>query len=554
MFFSCKKEGCMDENAINYDSNANQDDGSCKYLPALSTIPITYNGTTAQSGGIITSDGNSAVSVRGVCWSKSINPTITNDTTINGTGLGSYSSVITNLDTNTQYYVRAYATNSNGTSYGNMLSFVTNSSGITVNVFGCTDPLALNYNSNANVDNGSCVYDSSDLVFGCTDPNAINYNPNANIDNGLCVYDSSDLVFGCMDPTASNYNSNANIDDGSCMYADFDREEMLKNLSRNYIIPAIEAYNISVDSLVEAKNNFISLVDNNSLNNLRNSWKNSLLVYQDVSFIGPSVYLTENEIGNTNVFPVDSSSIFNNINNSVTPSIMDQKGFQAIDLLINYSDNNSVIINYFNTNSFAKDYLSLVVDEIFDISSNIKTRWYTDTTNFINNNSNTSVGSSISIVANAFCKQYEYYVRRGKVGLPLGVFNGFSQQEMPHLVECYYYGQSLPFLSRSVSSLKKYINGESYSFANNGSGFDDYIDFVGAQYGVINLSTAINNKFIEIDNKISLLNDPLSDELLINRIAVQNLYDELEELKILLKVDLTSALGIQITYLDNDGD
>ena len=112
----------------------------------------------------------------------------------------------------------------------------------------------------------------------------------------------------------------------------------------------------------------------------------------------------------------------------------------------------------------------------------------------------------------------------------------------------------MPFLSRSVSSLKKYINGESYSFANNGSGFDDYMDFVGAQYGVINLSTAINNQFIEIDNKISLLNDPLSDELLINRTAVQNLYDELQQLVILLKVDLTSALGIQITYADNDGD
>ena len=43
VFFSCKKEGCTDVKATNYDVNANQDDGSCKYLPALSTITITCN-------------------------------------------------------------------------------------------------------------------------------------------------------------------------------------------------------------------------------------------------------------------------------------------------------------------------------------------------------------------------------------------------------------------------------------------------------------------------------------------------------------------------------
>ncbi len=49
-----------------------------------------------------------------------------------------------------------------------------------------------------------------------------------------------------------------------------------------------------------------------------------------------------------------------------------------------------------------------------------------------------SQGSSISNIINALCLHYEFYVRRGKVGLPMGVFNGFSQQKLPHLVECYY--------------------------------------------------------------------------------------------------------------------
>jgi len=53
---------------------------------------------------------------------------------------------------------------------------------------------------------------------GCTDSNAVNYDSNANFDNGSCVYDSSNLIFGCMNTNAINYNSNASIDDGSCVY------------------------------------------------------------------------------------------------------------------------------------------------------------------------------------------------------------------------------------------------------------------------------------------------------------------------------------------------
>jgi len=78
-------------------------------------------------------------------------------------------------------------------------------------VFGCTDPEASNYNPLANVDNGTCEY----LVFGCTNPQATNYNPLANVDNGTCVFGD---IMGCTDPNANNYNSFANVDDGSCTY------------------------------------------------------------------------------------------------------------------------------------------------------------------------------------------------------------------------------------------------------------------------------------------------------------------------------------------------
>jgi hypothetical protein len=80
-----------------------------------------------------------------------------------------------------------------------------------ITICGCTNPLALNYDATANVDDGTCIYEDS--RYGCTDPTALNYDPTATINDGSCIY----CVYGCNDPTATNYNANATCDDGSCI-------------------------------------------------------------------------------------------------------------------------------------------------------------------------------------------------------------------------------------------------------------------------------------------------------------------------------------------------
>lgn len=82
--------------------------------------------TTAYSGGNITDDGGSLVTARGVCWSKKTTPSIRDNKTEDGTGAGSFSSDLKDLEAGTTYHVRAYATNKKGTSYGNTFSFKTN--------------------------------------------------------------------------------------------------------------------------------------------------------------------------------------------------------------------------------------------------------------------------------------------------------------------------------------------------------------------------------------------------------------------------------------------
>jgi uncharacterized protein (TIGR02145 family) len=95
-------------------------------VPTLTTSAISsITSTTATGGGNITTDGGAPVTIRGVVWSTSPKPTISLSTkTSNGVGMGSFTSSLTSLAPNTTYYVRAYATNSVGTAYGNELSFI----------------------------------------------------------------------------------------------------------------------------------------------------------------------------------------------------------------------------------------------------------------------------------------------------------------------------------------------------------------------------------------------------------------------------------------------
>jgi len=109
-------------------------------VPTVSTRVITNVTTSsAASGGNVTDEGMGTVTVRGVCWSTSPNPTIADNTTNNGSGLGTFSSSITGLSPGTTYYVRAYATNSAGTGYGIQRSFATNAETVTVTITNPTD-------------------------------------------------------------------------------------------------------------------------------------------------------------------------------------------------------------------------------------------------------------------------------------------------------------------------------------------------------------------------------------------------------------------------------
>jgi hypothetical protein len=117
------------ENAIGWGAYATTQEFIIKAeatLPSVTTANVTsITQTTASSGGDITSDGGATVTARGVCWNTIGNPDITDNKTIDGSGTGSWTSELSELQPNTSYYVRAYATNSQGTAYGEQKEFTT---------------------------------------------------------------------------------------------------------------------------------------------------------------------------------------------------------------------------------------------------------------------------------------------------------------------------------------------------------------------------------------------------------------------------------------------
>ncbi len=95
-------------------------------LPIISTNSVSgITGTTALSGGTITDDGGGDIIEKGVCWSLNGNPEAGDFHTSNGSGIADFISSLKGLSVYTNYYLRAYATNSLGTSYGNQITFTT---------------------------------------------------------------------------------------------------------------------------------------------------------------------------------------------------------------------------------------------------------------------------------------------------------------------------------------------------------------------------------------------------------------------------------------------
>jgi hypothetical protein len=159
----------------------------------------------------------------------------------------------------------------------------------------------------------------------------------------------------------------------------------------------------------------------------------------------------------------------------------------------------------------------------------------------------------MSLTTNAFVLYYERYLRSGKIGLPAGAMTGVAA---PTLTEAYY----TPALSKelavaAMNAVKNFYNGMGYSNNIDGMGFHDYLTAIGTKDETGKaMATVISENFTTATSSLATFPATIKTGVTNNRPQILEIYQQLQSIVPLLKVDMVSAFGISITYTDNDGD
>lgn len=366
------------------------------------------------------------------------------------------------------------------------------------------------------------------------------------------------IVIGTLGLSACD--SGGSNDPGPDPTPAFDRTEMLINIGHNIIIPAYQSFQVAVDALDDATKAFAADPAVATLASLRTALNASWLSWQDVApfQFGPADGVALR--GALNTYPTDTDQVEANIasGNYVLGTVanLSAGGFPAIDYLINgLSDTDEAIVAMYTSDANAAGRRKYLEDNVAFIKTNTDTvvnDWTSPGGNYIGTflsaeKGGLDVGSSIGEMLNAIVLHYERFIRDGKIGIPAGVRS--SGIPRPKTTEAYYAGHSLELAIASVKALDRVYQGTGPNDVD-GIGLDEHLQFLEAA----DLSSDIKTAFTEVIASLEQLSDPLSAQIESDLDSVIAVFTEMQELVVLLKADMTSMLGITITYQDNDGD
>ncbi|MGK7394885.1 MAG: imelysin family protein [Candidatus Cyclobacteriaceae bacterium M3_2C_046] len=340
----------------------------------------------------------------------------------------------------------------------------------------------------------------------------------------------------------------------------FDRQQMLINLGGSIILPSYQQLLQSLENLDNSLDQFIDDVNESNLNQVQSDFKNAYLKWQTVSFydFGPAA----DELLRTslNTFPANFIQINNNIQsenyNLDALSNTDAKGFPALDyLLFGLASTNQEILEEYTQSGLSSQriaYLKDILEDMLGRTRAVAEAWSPQQGNYLQeftDRDGTDVGSSLGMLFNAYVQHLERFTRDAKIGIPLGIRS--LGTPIPNNVEALYSGFSLALASQNITALQNLYLGKGQ---NDGSGIHDYLEALQAEYNNTSLAITINEQFDQANALLDNVNDPLFMAVTGQAQQVEAAYQALQQLVVLLKVDAASALGILITYQDNDGD
>jgi predicted lipoprotein len=334
----------------------------------------------------------------------------------------------------------------------------------------------------------------------------------------------------------------------------FDRKAMLANMSANIIIPAYTAYQTTTVNLDAAVTAFNTAPDATKLSALQDAFKAAYKQWQATSEFDFGPAGDASFRANTNTYPTDLNQINSNISSGTyNPALLanlSAKGLPALDYLLfgTGADNNAVLVQYTSDANAAKrkTYLAALSAELKANAAKVLTAWNgTYKTTFLNA-TGTDVGSSTGQLVNQLVFDYEI-LKNYEFGIPVGIQSAGTA--FPQKVQAYYSKISVQLALLHLQALLDIYTGK------DGLGLDDYLVSANAKYSDgSSLNDTILKQFAAAKTKLQALTDPLSDNIKTNPAGVTAAYTELQKLTVLLKTDMTSSLGILITYGDNDGD
>jgi len=337
----------------------------------------------------------------------------------------------------------------------------------------------------------------------------------------------------------------------------FDRHAMLENLVDNVILTGYESF---IEEAVALETLILQFSENPTEDNLllvQDAWRETSNAWEEVSMYGIGLRLMSlhNQVDKR---PVNVDLINRLLDNAETVDETfvsnigsTQKGLPAIEYYIFDSEgDNQAVIDNLTANPQLMDFVLALSQYLPTTGEDILRLWSPDGDNFTEEfiNADGAGGdaqASINILVNEMFAAFEM-ILDDRLGDPAGITG--EGEANPALVDAPYSQHSLARIEHNLIGLQRLFTG------GDGAGFDDYLDFLGAEAEEQMLSSLINDRFDAALESLNTIDEPLQFAIVNQPDAVQLLYDDIRMVYIPIRVDMASQLSILVTFSDADGD
>jgi uncharacterized protein len=340
------------------------------------------------------------------------------------------------------------------------------------------------------------------------------------------------------------------------------KDSILLNIGNNIILPAYLNLSADVNSLDSSIIDFNAGPNATKLSSVQGLFKNAYLAWHAVSpynYFGPA-YTAQPVLSAINIFPTSVTTIDSNIHvdndNLNTFANTAAKGFPALDYLL-FGAGAGTLTGYTSDLEAAnrQRYLAAVSADIKSEVNAILNGWSASGGNYIStfiNGTGNSVSSSLGLLINSMDQDFEI-LKNDCLGIPLGKIPvGTISPVLPNEVEAYYSGISAQLAVAQLKTEQGIFLGA--GTGGNGLGLINYLIAANAKYGSGLLSDTIKAAFATDITDLQAIPDPLSQTIQTNPAGANAAFSQSQKLVAQLKTDMPSALGVLITYGDNDGD